>query len=140
MIDTNVWLDWLLFKDPSTRALERLAQAGRLRCPTTPAARAELLNVISRDVMANSLKRLAPDRSQAVAELAARYDQLVTLSSEPAACDLRCTDPDDQVFLDLAIQTGSGWLLSRDRALLSLSRRAQRQYRLTIATPIAFEN
>jgi predicted nucleic acid-binding protein len=38
---------------------------------------------------------------------------------------LRCTDPDDQMFIDLALCTRSSWLFTRDRALLRLARRAR---------------
>jgi predicted nucleic acid-binding protein len=38
---------------------------------------------------------------------------------------LRCSDPDDQVFIDLAAEAGARWLLTHDRALLRLARRAR---------------
>ena len=37
---------------------------------------------------------------------------------------LRCTDADDQKFIDLALHFGAAALLSRDRAVLRLARRA----------------
>jgi predicted nucleic acid-binding protein len=37
---------------------------------------------------------------------------------------LRCTDPDDQMFVDLALEAGARWLVSRDRAVLRLARPA----------------
>ncbi|MBX3622048.1 MAG: PIN domain-containing protein [Rhizobacter sp.] len=39
------------------------------------------------------------------------------------AIRLRCTDPDDQKFIDLAV-ANARWLVSRDRAVLKLARRA----------------
>ena len=47
---------------------------------------------------------------------------------------LRCTDPEDQMFIDLAVQLGGATLLSRDRAVLKLARRAQ-AYGVSILTP-----
>ena len=37
----------------------------------------------------------------------------------------RCTDPDDQKFLDLALHAHAKWLVSRDKALLRLARKAR---------------
>ena len=58
---------------------------------------------------------------------------------EPAvpslASPLRCTDPDDQKFLDLALQLGRCTLLSRDRAVLKLARRAA-PLGVTIQSPL----
>src|SRR5690606_15469334 len=48
----------------------------------------------------------------------------LSLHDAVPAADLTCRDPDDQVFLDLALHRGVGWLLSRDRQLLALRRRA----------------
>ena len=46
----------------------------------------------------------------------------------------RCSDPDDQIFIDLAIAQGAQLLLTRDRALLKLARKAQR-HGVWVATP-----
>ena len=37
---------------------------------------------------------------------------------------LVCRDPDDQKFIDLALARQTPWLVSRDKALLTLARRA----------------
>jgi predicted nucleic acid-binding protein len=42
----------------------------------------------------------------------------------PPGLALHCTDPDDQVFIDLALVAGARWLVTQDRALLRLARRA----------------
>ena len=49
----------------------------------------------------------------------------------------RCTDPDDQKFIDLALSLPGATLLSRDRAVLKLARRA-RPLGMTIVTPQAW--
>jgi predicted nucleic acid-binding protein len=38
---------------------------------------------------------------------------------------LACTDPDDQKFLDAAFSAAADLLLTRDKALLKLARRAE---------------
>ena len=49
----------------------------------------------------------------------------------------QCTDTDDQKFIELALDAGAQWLVTRDRALLKLARRA-RSLGLTIVTPERF--
>jgi predicted nucleic acid-binding protein len=51
---------------------------------------------------------------------------------------LRCADPDDQKFLELALDTGARWLLSKDRELLKLANRTWRVCRFAILQPKAW--
>jgi predicted nucleic acid-binding protein len=57
------------------------------------------------------------------------------LREPPPVHTLRCTDVDDQKFIDLAIATSARWLVTRDRALLKRARRAA-PLGLSIATPV----
>lgn len=50
----------------------------------------------------------------------------------------RCADPDDQKFLRLAHASGARWLLSRDKAVLALARRAERAGLFRILPPSAW--
>lgn len=144
VIDTNVWLDWLVFQDGSTAALSRLVSGGTLQCLSSPTMRAELVNVIGRPYLARALLRIDPDHDQATAQVLAKFDALIAPYAEPklqpnaGLHGLVCTDPDDQVFLDLAVQLRAQYLLSRDRALLKLNRRAALQFDLRIVTPEQF--
>ena len=65
-------------------------------------------------------------------EQLAQPAELVPLAG--AAGRMRCTDGDDQKFIDLALGHGARWLLSRDRAVLKLARRA-RPLGLSVLTP-----
>src|SRR5690606_39589403 len=53
-----------------------------------------------------------------------RFDRHARMGAPVPPTDLICRDPDDQVFLDLALHRGVGWLLTRDRQILALRRRA----------------
>ena len=52
-----------------------------------------------------------------------------------AAPSLRCRDPDDQKFIDLAVAAGARWLFTRDRALLAL-RKAAAGRGVTVLRPV----
>lgn len=121
VLDTNVVLDWLVFRNADGQALFGAIERRELRWLVTDAMRDELLHVLGRGVAA----RYQPDLS--------RIDESWRLLSEtiraPApqgdAARLRCTDTDDQKFIDLAVAEAR-WLISRDRAVLKLARRAGR--------------
>ena len=115
VLDTNVVLDWLLFDDPTAQALNAALLAGELRWVATLAMRDELAHVLAR----GSLDRWQPD----LPALWSRWDRLCTAVPAAAVTPLRCTDPDDQKFIDLAASRPGCLLLSRDRAILKLARR-----------------
>jgi predicted nucleic acid-binding protein len=133
VIDTNVVLDWLAFRHPVGVAIEAALTSGRCRWLCTHAIRDELARVVVRD----SLRRWAIDRDA----LLAVFDQLAVDVGAPAPLSfaerLRCSDPDDQMFVDLAIARRAHALLTRDRAVLRLASRA-RSFGVLIATPEAW--
>jgi predicted nucleic acid-binding protein len=116
ILDTNALLDWRVFKDPSALPLAEALQAGRLRWLASPAMQTEWGHVWPRSVFA----RWQPDPALTTTVFA--HAQMV---DEPPRGPLRCTDPDDQVFIDLALHVGARWLLSKDAALLKLNKRAK---------------
>ena len=133
VIDTNVVLDWLAFRHPVGAPLEEALKTGRCRWLCTRAMRDELARVVVRQ----SLARWAIDADAVLAV----FDALgVDVDVPPllgAAESLRCSDPDDQLFIDLAIARRVHALLTRDRALLRLASRARR-FDVLIATPEAW--
>jgi len=117
VLDTNVVLDWLLFGEPAVTGLAQAITAGRLRWVVTATMREELAHVLARG--------LAAARGAEASTLLASWDRHATLHPEPPSHRLlRVTDPDDQKFVDLALHVRAGWLVSRDRAVLKLARRA----------------
>jgi len=130
ILDTNAWLDWLVFADPVTDQLAQRFANGELILPASPSGRDEFVDVIRRDKF-----RLDPDQQL---DCLSRYDRICEMlpQARQAGRDtrLRCSDPDDQQFLELAIGAKAGWLLTRDRALLKLARRAWRDHQFQIAS------
>lgn len=130
VLDTNVVLDWLLFRDPGCAALDEALRAGRAQWIATAAMHDELAHVLGR----GALDAWRPDL--AAIETARRaWACTIEPIDAPSPARLRCTDPDDQKFIDLAHQLGAGaCLLSRDRAVLRLARRS-REAGFAILTP-----
>ena len=116
ILDTNVWLAWLVYDDPVTRRLGQAVATGRITLPALPRIRDEFERVLA-------YPRLRLEPTQRTAALL-RFDRHARMGPPVPVADLACRDPDDQVFLDLALHRGVGWLLSRDRQLLALRRRA----------------
>lgn len=119
VIDTQAVLDWLVFEDASAAPWVAAVTTGALHWRASPRMRAELSNMLGHP-------RLARWNPRSELALAA-FDRHAELVDEPVATHtlLRCRDPDDQVFIDLAITHRAQWLLTRDKALLALARRAR---------------
>jgi putative PIN family toxin of toxin-antitoxin system len=116
VLDTNVVLDWLLFREPSVGALAAAVTGARVRWLVTVAMRDEFAHVLGRG--------LAATRQADMANLLADWDAHAQVLPAPAQHRLRCTDKDDQKFIDLAFAARARWLISRDRAVLRLRGRA----------------
>jgi uncharacterized protein len=130
VLDTNVVLDWLLFGRPDSAVLNESLVAGELRWIATAAMRDELAHVLAR----GTLDRWQPDLPRLWAEWDRHCAQVPAASEAGPASGLRCTDPDDQKFIDLAASRPGSLLLSRDRAVLKLTRKLA-SMDVTVATP-----
>lgn len=131
VIDTQVIMDWLVFKNASVTPLIHAVQQGSLTWIGLPDMKAELLHVLGRGIAAS----YAPDTALVDREFG-RWCQVVDAHPAPAV-RLKCRDPDDQMFIDLALAEQARWLISRDRAVLALAKRA-RPFGLSILTPEAW--
>ena len=132
VLDTNVVLDWLVFRDASSQLLHTSVAAGSVRWLASEAMRGELAHVLARGIVDDWL----PDR-EAVWSAWQRHAVLLPDPPPSAAARLRCTDSDDQKFIEFALAHRARWLLSRDRAVLKLRNRAA-GLGLTILTPEAW--
>ena len=116
VLDTQVVLEVFWFRDPRARTLREALSRGRLRWLASPAMRLELASVLPRLPDRES----APERGRVLTS----FDCWANLRDAPPTAPLRCSDPDDQMFADLALACGARWLFTRDRALLRLARPA----------------
>lgn len=120
VIDTQVVMDWLVFRDARVAALTAAVTSGALRWLVAPAMRDEIRHVLGRGVAAS----YTPDLAFIEAQLDAHAVAVDAIAQQPLAGRLVCRDPDDKKFIDLALSGGARWLVSRDKAVLALARRA----------------
>ena len=113
VLDTNLALDLLVFDDPGCEPLRAALSCGELRWIATAAMRDELARVLGYPLIAARLARMERSAQQVLDAFDA---QAQDMPAAPAA-NCRCDDPDDQVFIDLAVAHGAR-LLSKDRAVL----------------------
>ena len=116
VIDTNIALDLLVFDDPGCASLAASLEVGELQWIATAAMREELARVLGYPLVALRLVRNGRD-AQGV--LAAFDKGVQAIDEVPARAPCLCSDPDDQMFVDLAVAQRAR-LLSKDRALLEM--------------------
>ncbi len=116
ILDTNALLDWRVFKDPTAQPVADAILSGRMRWVACPSMEQEWHQVWPRSY----LKAWLPDPM-----LTLTVFQHAEFVDEPPRGPYRCKDPDDQVFIDLALHVGASWLFSKDAALLKIARRAR---------------
>ena len=142
VLDTNVVLDLLHFDDPIARPLRHALEDGRVRCVVTDATLEEWRRVLA-------YPEFGLDPAQQTA-LFACY-QALSVRADSIAVDAglphkgtpihyglkpvwsrmpRCSDPDDQKFIELAAAANAQGLVSKDRAVLKLRRRCAPYFRV----------
>lgn len=122
VLDTNIVLDALVFRDPRTHALHHAvfgdaARPDVLWLATAP-MREELARVLAYPHIA---ARLAFHGLQA-GQVLSQFDARVRIVPVASKAPVTCKDPDDQKFIDLAVSHGAS-LLSKDKAVLCMRRR-----------------
>lgn len=131
VLDTNVLVSLYVFADSRFEPLRGMIERGDWQAITNEAC----LNEFSR-VLAYPLFALNLERQQAAL---AAYQAVVARTFGPAgvggASLPRCSDRDDQKFLELARDGGADWLVTADKALLRLARRERLRGLFRILTP-----
>lgn len=130
VLDTNVLLALWIFRDPSVAPLREALARGELVPVRSVATDAEVREVLSRPGLFT-----VPPAQQA--SLLADWEAQALLVEAIRPVAFQCRDPLDQKFLELAVTAGARWLVTRDRKLLKLRRKARLQ-NLAILTPETF--
>lgn len=121
VLDTNIWLDWLVFADPVVIPIRNAVAGARAAVYIDERCEAELERVLAYDLGKHSIDALAQASCLAACrQLALRIEGIApeALSSLPT-----CRDPDDQKFLEAALAARADFLVTKDLALLELARR-----------------
>ncbi len=122
ILDTNIILDLFVFNDPELVSLKPALLAGleskQLNWIATTDMRIELERVLTYPKIT---PRMAFYQVTA-AEVLDKFDQLATLVEPAPKAQWACKDPDDQQFIDLAVQH-QATLLSKDQAVLCMAKR-----------------
>jgi putative PIN family toxin of toxin-antitoxin system len=136
VLDTNVWLDWLVFSDRGVAAISNAVEAEGAVIFATADCERELARVLTYPM------RKAPLEAGAQAECLARFRRLACMRDHApdgdAATLPRCADADDQKFLELARDCRADFLITRDRDLLVFARRKHQPLPFRIVTPLQF--
>lgn len=136
VLDTNAWLDWLVFRDPAIVPIAAAVKTGTARIVIDEECDAELERALGYDLGRYSLDPLQQAQAlQCARTIASRV--LIDDPGAPARPLPRCRDPDDQKFLVLAQAAGAQVLITRDRALLVLMQRRFAPLPFSILTPKA---
>jgi putative PIN family toxin of toxin-antitoxin system len=131
VLDTNVVLDWLVFRDPGVVGLAQAIETGRIRWLTCPRMREELARVLRYPALGKW--NLESDRTLTC------FDRWSTPcpNAAPSPTHPSCSDAHDQIFIDLALSRRARWLVTHDRALLKLARPALARG-VEIITPVGW--
>ena len=114
VLDTNVILDLLVFKDPSAEPIRLLLDAKLVDAVRSEASILELVDVIQRPTF--KLSREEQEIILQAWESSTRLLENAAIESAP----FFCRDTDDQIFLDMAYSIRPALLLSKDLRVLEL--------------------
>ena len=124
VLDTNIWLDWLVFNDLSLLHFKKMVSEGQAEIYIDAACEAELERVLAYDLARHTLD--TAQQAACLAECRKIARRIDTPAPEMERKLLaRCVDPDDQKFLELALAARADVLLTKDHKLLELARRTR---------------
>ena len=142
VLDTNIWLDWLVFDDAGIAPIKAAAGSGRAQIFIDAACERELVRVLAYLVLnkkpledAAPAACLAECRRHSLSRAGAGHNAISAHGPLPV-----CRDTSDQKFLELARDCGADYLVTKDLALLVLARRKIRRAPFRIVTPLQFDD
>ena len=118
VLDTNIVLDLFVFRDESARALHGAIANKEVTWLATQAMRDELASVLSYEQIGARMTTA----DQSAPRVLEAFDQYARVVEAPPEANVKCRDPDDQKFIDLAV-AHDALLLSKDSHVLALRRK-----------------
>jgi uncharacterized protein len=120
-LDTNIWLDWLVFEDLSVIPIKDMVKVGGAEIFISTSCEQELQRAL-----AYSFGPKTIDIARQAVCLAQCRQVAQMLNGETSSDGISrrhlplCRDPDDQKFLELAYDSRADYLITKDLALLAL--------------------
>ena len=137
VLDTHVWLDWLVFEDPGIVAIRNAVGTGKVEIYVDAVCEEELARVLARGFVRRTLDAKAREACIAQCRRLSKRIEARLAEGERRSLPV-CRDPDDQKFLEAALAAGASFLVTKDRALLELARRRSRSVPFRIVKPSEF--
>jgi putative PIN family toxin of toxin-antitoxin system len=125
VLDTNVVLDWLVFRDASVAYMDAALASQAVRVLASARSISELERVLAYPSLALEAARQREVLLQYESSTVLVDPVATTHNASLAGTLPRCRDADDQYLLILALYARADALVSRDRALLRLAKRAK---------------
>ena len=131
VIDTQSLFDWMVFRNAICQAWPAALGGPQWEWIFTSPMKSEF-----DFVLAKGFGERWPIQAEAVAHAWTRHGHEVDVPHAlGAAARLNCSDGDDQKFIDLAIATQAHTLVTRDKALLKLARKAAQRHGVRVCKP-----
>ena len=132
VIDTNVCLDLFVFNDPRWAKLLSGLKDGSIKAITREDCRQEWLAVLHYPHL--------PINDVSRAQTISAFDELINCIAPSQKNILlpKCSDKDDQKFMEIACDAEVETLITKDKALLKLARKVKQAGYFSIVTPEQF--
>jgi len=129
VLDTNVCLDLFVFHDPRWQAIVDGLIDGSVQAVTRADCRAEWLAVLHYQHL--------PVDDHKRPSIIAEFDRYIHISEPVSRAILlpKCSDKDDQKFLEIARDAEVDILITKDKALLKLAKKTSAAALFQIMTP-----
>lgn len=131
VLDTNVLVSLYVFADSRFAPLRARIEGGEWQAITNDACRDEFRRVLTYPMFALTEEQ----QCDALATYGAHTTHFANPPQGAMATLPRCSDRDDQKFLELARDSTADWLVTADKALLRLARRDRLRGLFRILTP-----
>ena len=118
VLDTNVWLDWLVFNDAGVLPLKAAQATRQVEIIRHLAGELELARVLDYKAIKPLVGADLKDGMLAEMRRVSRLHDGATRAGRVPVC----RDADDQTYLELARDCGADCLVTKDRDLLALRR------------------